>query len=142
MGKIYRFPFPKYLSKIDPSDRSGTYILGIGMIAGSALLSTYGIALAVGIVWAIVILFVVGLFWESYPRPVRLLTLSLGWFGLFCTVLTACYTVYLILTDQFTIDSSKTLTVLASLGSSVFGILFFADVIRGARASSYFEDSH
>jgi len=142
VGKIYRFPFPKYLSKVDPSDRSGTYILGIGMIAGSALLSTYGIALAGGIVWAIAILFVIGLFWENYPKPVRLLTLSIGWFGLFCTTVTICFTVFWVLTDQIAIERSKMRVILASVGSSVFGLLFFAEVIRGARASSHLENSN
>ena len=138
MGKIYRFPLPKYLSKLDPSDRSGTYILGIGMIAGSALLSNYGIALAVGIVWAIMILFVIGLFWESYPKTVRVLTLCIGWFGFYCTALSIFYAIFLILTSQVTVDNSKALVVLLSVGSSIFGFLFFAEVVRGARAAAHF----
>ena len=133
VGKIYRFPFPKYLSKLDPSDRSGTYVLGIGMIAGSALLSTYGIGLAIGIAWSIGILFIVGLFWEDFPKPVSLFTLFIGWFGILITALTVCYATFLILNNQTTIEDSKAMVTLTTLGSSVFGFLFFADVIRGAR---------
>jgi len=142
MGKIYRFPLPKYLSKIDPSDRSGTYILGIGMLAGSALLSTYGLGLALGIVWAIGILFVVGLFWEYFPKPVRLLTLTVGWLGVCCTILTVGYALFLVLSGEPPSEGNKYVVALMTFGSSIFGLLFFADVIRGARASAHYEKLH
>jgi len=134
MGKIYRFSSPKYLSRIDPSDRSGTYVLGVGMIAGSAILSVYGRGLAMGIAWAIGFLFLIGLCWENYPRFARFFTKLIGWIGITSIAFTGAFAIYNSLERSSEADSVA--TALTTFGSVLFGLVFFKDVIRGARASA------
>lgn len=126
------------LVRIDGLEAPLTYGSGLAD-AGSVLLSGYGRELAVVMVWAIGILFVVGLFWEDFPKAVRLITAAVGWLGIALVIFSAAFAIYDILARSTTTDA--VVVSLSSFGSAVFGLLFFMDVVRGASSNAQLERS-